>query len=90
MIKNVHRSSFEAPHSCQILMKLEFSRQIFEKYSYIKFHESPSSGSRGVPRGRAGGQTDRLTDIMMMLIVDFRNFANAPKIFKNFERKFMY
>jgi len=25
-------------YSCQILMKLEFSRQIFEKYSNIKFH----------------------------------------------------
>jgi hypothetical protein len=33
-------------------MKLEFSRQIFEKYSNIKFHENPSSGSRVVPRGR--------------------------------------
>jgi hypothetical protein len=29
----------------QILMKLQFSRQIFEKYSDIKFHENPSSGS---------------------------------------------
>jgi len=71
-------------------MKLEFSRQIFEKYSYIKFDESPSTGSRGVPCGRAGGRTDRLTDMMMMLIVAFRNFANAPKIFKNLEKKFMY
>jgi len=25
-------------------MKLEFSGQIFEKYSDIKFHENPSSG----------------------------------------------
>jgi hypothetical protein len=32
-------------YSCQILMKLEFSRQIFEKYSNMKFHENPSSGS---------------------------------------------
>jgi hypothetical protein len=31
---------------CHILMKLEFSRQIFEKYSNIKFYENPSSGSR--------------------------------------------
>jgi hypothetical protein len=29
-------------------MKLEFSRQIFEKYSNIKFHENPFSGSRDV------------------------------------------
>jgi hypothetical protein len=36
-------------------MKLEFSRQIFEKYSNIKFYENPSSGSRAVPCA----QTDR-------------------------------
>jgi len=35
-------------------MKLKFSRQIFEKYSNIKFHENPSGGSRVV----SGGQTD--------------------------------
>jgi len=40
--------------ACQILMKPEFSRQIFEKYANIKFHENPSSG-RVVPCGR----TDR-------------------------------
>jgi hypothetical protein len=34
------------------LMKLEFCRQIFEKYSNIKFNENPSSGSRVVPCGR--------------------------------------
>jgi len=39
-------------------MKLEFSVQIFETYSNIKFHENPFSGSRIVPRGR----TDILTD----------------------------
>jgi len=33
-------------------MKLEFSPQIFEKSSNIKFQESPSSGSRAVPCGR--------------------------------------
>jgi hypothetical protein len=36
-------------------MKLEFSEQIFEKYSNIKLRENPSSGSRVVPCGR----TDR-------------------------------
>ena len=30
-------------------MKLEFSGQIFEKYSNINFHENPSSGSRIIP-----------------------------------------
>jgi len=41
-------------YSCQILMKLEFSRQNFEKYSNIIFYENPSSESRIVPRGRPG------------------------------------
>jgi len=36
-------------------MNLEFSQQIFEKPSDIKFHENPSSGSRVAPCGR----TDR-------------------------------
>jgi hypothetical protein len=58
-------------YSCQILMKLEFSRQIFEKSLNIKFHKNPSSGSLVVPCG----QTD-----MTKLIVDFRNFAKAFKI----------
>jgi len=38
-------------YSCQILMKLEFSPQSFKKYSSIKLHENPSSGSWGVPCG---------------------------------------
>ena len=44
-----------ARYSCPISMELEFSRQVFEKYSNIKFHENPSSGSKVVPCGR----TDR-------------------------------
>ena len=63
---------------CPILMKLELSRQIFEKSSNIKFREKPSGGSRFVPRGRTGEQTDRQTD-MTKLTVAIRNFANAPK-----------
>jgi hypothetical protein len=51
-------------------MELEFSRQIFEKFSNIKFHDNPSIGSRVVPCERAE---------MTKLIVAFRNFANAPK-----------
>jgi len=52
-------------------MKLEFSRQIFEKFSSIKFHENPSSESRVVPCGRTN---------ITKHIVAFRNFANAPKM----------
>jgi len=40
-------------------MQLEFYRQIFKKYSNIKFHENPSSGSSVVPLGRTDGQTRR-------------------------------
>ena len=58
-------------YSCYILMKLELSRQIFEKYPNIKFHENPFDGSRVVPCGQTGKQTD-----MTELIVAFRNFAN--------------
>ena len=36
---------------CQILIILEFSEQIFEKYANTKFHENPFSGSRVVPCG---------------------------------------
>jgi hypothetical protein len=41
---------------------------MFEKFSNIKFHENPSSGSGVVPCER----TDRRDEA-------FRNFANAPK-----------
>jgi len=59
-------------------MKLEFSQQIFEKYSDIKFHKNPSSGSRVVPCGQTDGRTD-----MTKPTVAFRNFANAPKYMKS-------
>jgi len=43
-------------------MKLEFSRQIFEKYSIIKFHENPSSESRVVPCRRTNTRADGWKD----------------------------
>ena len=52
-------------------MRVEFSRQIFGKYSSNKFHENPPSGAELL---RADGRTD-----MTKLIVVFRNSANAPK-----------
>jgi len=42
-------------------MDFEVSRQIFEKYTNIKYHANPSSGSRIVPDGRKDGRTDRET-----------------------------
>ena len=53
-------------------MKLEFSRQIFEKIEISSF----------IKTGRVGielFQADRRTD-MIKLIITFRNFANAPKM----------
>jgi hypothetical protein len=65
------------PFACEILMKLKFSRQIFEKSTNIIFIKNPSSGSRDVPHG----QTD------MNVTVTSHNFANAPKntVLKRFE-----
>jgi hypothetical protein len=64
-----------ARYSCQILIKIGLSQQIFEQYSDTKFNLNPSSGSRVIPYVQMGGRTD-----MTKLIVAFRNFANAPKI----------
>jgi len=61
-------------------MKFEFSWQIFEKHSFIKFYESPSSRSWIVPYGK-NGHTDWQTD-MLKLIVAFRSFAKEPNIEK--------
>jgi hypothetical protein len=54
-------------------MKTEFSRQCLKKLSNIKFHENSSRGRRVVPRRQTDGRTD-----MTKIIVNFRNFANAP------------
>jgi len=59
-------------------MKLEFYRQIFTKYSDIKFYENPYIGSGIVPCGRMDVWTDRQTDTMK-LTAAFRNIAHAPK-----------
>jgi hypothetical protein len=41
-------SMYSTLYSCQILMKLVFSQQISKKYSNIKCHKNPSSGSWAV------------------------------------------
>jgi hypothetical protein len=51
-------------------MKLEFSRQIFEKCSRIKLHETPSIGSRVA----SGGQTRRISYLVYAM------FRARPKI----------
>jgi hypothetical protein len=69
--KCIYVLMYRTTFSCQILMKRELHRQIFEKYSDIKFYENLSGGSRVVPWGRT---------YKKKLMVAFRNFVNAPKI----------
>ena len=58
-------------YSCQILMKLEFSRQIFENTQILNFMKYR-------PVAAELFHADRRTD-MMKLTVAFRSFAKAPK-----------
>jgi hypothetical protein len=58
-------------------MKLELSRQIYEKYSNIEFDENLYSGIRAVSCGRRDGEMGRQADIK--LLVAFGNFAKALK-----------
>ena len=41
-------------------MKLEFSRQILQKYSNIEFHKNPSSGTRVAQCGRTDEPNSRV------------------------------
>jgi hypothetical protein len=66
---NVFRQS--SRFSRQILMKLEFSRQLFDKRSNTIFLYNPPTRSRVVLCGRPDRQTK--------LIIVFPYFANAPK-----------
>ena len=69
-----------ARYSGRILIKLKYSRQLFENSSDIKSHQNPSSENRVVPCGWADGPNEA--------IVAFHNFANAPKIQFVRHRKF--
>jgi hypothetical protein len=60
-------------YSCQMLMKLEFSWWILKKYSNIKFHDNPSSGSWVVPCRWMDGWID-----MTKLMATSQNFTNMP------------
>jgi len=55
-----------------ISMKLEFSRQVFVKYSNIEFHTNLHSSSPSCYVRTEDGQTD-----MSKLKIDFQNLANA-------------
>ena len=66
-------------------MKLDFSGQIFKKYSNTIFHENPSSGSQVVPCGQMDKQTD-----MMKLIAPFHSLANMPKTVNGYRFCLLY
>ena len=44
--------------SHRALIKLEYSRQTFKKYSNRKFHKNPSSGSRVATHGQTDSHDD--------------------------------
>jgi hypothetical protein len=54
-------------YSCQILLKLEFSRQIFEKYTNMKFNENPSIVTPVVPCRPTDRWTNRGTKWLSLL-----------------------
>ena len=70
--KRTYVFKWSACCSCQISNKLEFSREIVEKYSSIKFHEIHLLWAELF---HADGETG-----VMKRIVAFRNFARAPKM----------
>jgi hypothetical protein len=61
---NVHRHSYTVSVIvfCKFFTTLAFSRQFLEKYSNVKSHENPPSGSQ-VLGGRTERQTERLDDV---------------------------
>jgi hypothetical protein len=70
-IINVHTSLRSGTADCQFLTELEFSQQIFEKYSNIKFHENPSAGAELF----YVTDTDRHDEANNL----FSHFGNPPK-----------
>jgi hypothetical protein len=60
---------------CQVLMKLEFSRRIFEKSWNIKFHENPSSRSRVVSWGGTEGHDE--ANSRFSLFSERASFSNS-------------
>jgi len=51
---------------CTILMKLEFSGQIFEKYADNNFHENTSVGAESL---HSDGRTDEQTDMTKLFAI---------------------
>jgi len=60
-------------------MRLEFCRQIFDKYSKIKLCENPASGSRVVPCGRKGRHDEASNLYPQLCEGTFKLFADTIK-----------
>jgi hypothetical protein len=81
VIINAYWSLYKASVTLvRLKKKLDFSRLILEKYSNVKLHENPSSGSRNIPCAQKDGRSGRdgPADVAK-LTVAFGNFAYAPK-----------
>jgi len=76
---------YSVRYSCQILMELEFSRQIFSKILKYQFSWN-SVLCESSCFMRTDGQIDRRTD-MAKLIVTFLSFATRLKISFTFKDK---
>jgi hypothetical protein len=63
---------YSTRYACPILMKLEFSQHIFEKYSDMKGHENSSNENRVDLCGQTDGRTYKHDE-------SFRSFANEHK-----------
>jgi hypothetical protein len=63
---------------CQILMKPEFSRQIFGRYSNLNFHEKPFTGIRGFPCGRARRHDKTNRFFYVILLIRLKAVPNPP------------
>ena len=64
-------------HSCQIVIKLNFSQQICEKH--LKYQISWENRKVGAELFHSDRRTDRETDVTKLIVI-FRNLANAPKM----------
>jgi hypothetical protein len=65
--------TYSTRYAYQISIKLPFYGNTFDKYSNIKFHCNPSSGSRFVPCGHKQERHGAGNSLF------FRNFANVPR-----------
>ena len=71
MTTKVYWSSHKVPViHVRFLMKLEFSREIFEKHSNIRLHENPSRGRRVIPCGHTCS-TCRSKEVAVKLCIFF-------------------